>query len=102
VQERAAARAATLATVSPAPGATTNERDVRFVWHRDDDAAYRVFVTDSAGAQVYSAATSDTVVVLPATVHLQAGAHYHWYVDALRSDGTSVNSVSSEFVTPQR
>ena len=75
---------------------------MRFVWHRDDDAAYRLFVTDSAGAQVYSAATSDTVVVLPATVHLQAGAHYHWYVDALRSDGTSVNSVSSEFVTPQR
>lgn len=100
--ERApSARSAALELVAPPRGSPVSRGGLHFIWRRDDDASYRLFVTDSTGVQVYTATTTDTALILPDSVRLQPGGRYHWYVDGLLSDGTSVSSPSSDFAVPR-
>ena len=93
--------AATLEIVVP-PSGESVLRDGRIVWHGvEPRATYRVTVTDSTGATRWSAETSDTLVVLPPSTRLEAGARYYLYVDALRADGWSLQSGPRAFtITP--
>jgi len=61
------------------------------------DASYSLTVQDGAGAVLWTKATTDTAVVLPATVQLKSGEKYFWSVDALLSDGTSSRSGAHPF-----
>ena len=70
---------------------------MRFTWRGAAAARYRVIITDSAGAELYSSATSDTTLVLPPSVALDPGARYFWFVDELRADGSSFSSRASSF-----
>jgi anti-sigma factor RsiW len=95
------AAAATLEIVEPPAAGTAGElRDGRVVWRAVEPlATYRVTVADTTGATRWSAETPDTVVVLPSSVRLQAGARYYLYVDALRADGWSLQSGPRAFTT---
>lgn len=96
-EQRAAAPSASIVTVSPRPAARVAADSLGFVWHADSASTYRLTVTDSAGAEVYSVTTGDTSVRLPPTVRLAPGASYFWFVDALRPDGSSISSHSTAF-----
>ena len=80
-----------LEAVRPTDGSLLG--DSGFVWHAIADAVtYRLTITDDAGDETWSQATSDTSLPRPASARLVAGRSYFWYVDALRSDGVSATS----------
>ncbi|HEY2855584.1 MAG TPA: zf-HC2 domain-containing protein [Gemmatimonadaceae bacterium] len=73
---------------------------VTFVWRPVESArTCRLTVTDSAGAPLFTVATSDTVVSPPANGHLERGTSYLWYLDCLTSDGVTVSSGIRSFAT---
>jgi Putative zinc-finger len=94
------AGSARLATHGPRDG-VSSERVV-FVWaSAEPGSSYRLTVTDSAGAPVWSTSTTDTVLALPAATKLLSGRRYHWYVDALVGDGHTITSGVRSFSTAQ-
>ena len=95
--QRAVASESIVPTVSPLPTAIVPRDSMRFTWRGAAAARYRVIITDSAGAELYSSATSDTTLVLPPSVALDPGARYFWFVDELRADGSSFSSRASSF-----
>jgi hypothetical protein len=93
--ERAKATAVTAVEIvepsGSAPGGAV--RHGRIVWRSvEPQATYKVTITDTTGATRFSTETSDTVVVLPPSARMDAGARYYLYFDALRADGSSVQS----------
>ena len=90
---------AVVTVVSPSIDGEINSSTPGFTWRKNDDASYRITVTDAAGRSVWTASTSDTAIALPATVQLSRGQQFFWYVDALRSDGRSVTSGVNNFHT---
>ena len=70
------------------------------VWRRvEPGATYRVTVTDTTGATLWTTETADTSAIVPASARLEPGSRYYLYVDALRSDGWSVRGGPLEFRT---
>ncbi len=96
-EQRGTSAAVATAVVSPEPSVAVDRNSARFVWHSDGKSTYRLFVTDSAGAQLFTTTTTDTSVITPDTVRLVAGAHYFWFVDVLRGDGSSASSPPTKF-----
>ena len=80
------------------PRGDTHERPVTFVWRKATGSArYSLEVFTAAGDAVYSTDVTDTAVVLPADVSLQAGATYHWWVLVRTPDGAEVRTPPMEF-----
>lgn len=69
----------------------------RLVWSDVGDATYRVVITDSSGASVWTATTRDTTAALPSGVKLARGLRYYWSVDALKADGSSYTTGAVPF-----
>lgn len=89
---------ARLATHAPSDGVAPGR--VVFVWAPAGPASsYRLTLTDSGGAPVWSTGTTDTVVALPQDTRLVPGRRYHWYVDALVGDGQTITSGVRSFST---
>jgi putative zinc finger protein len=95
--QRAAANESVVEIVEPAPTAAVSRDSLRFTWHAASGPTYRLIVTDSTGAELYSRPTPDTTLVLPSTVALHPGAPYFWFVDELRADGSAISSPASSF-----
>jgi hypothetical protein len=71
-----------------------------FSWRPVEGAStYRLTVTDSSGAPLFTTATSDTTAAPPAGTTLRRGSSYLWYVDGLTSDGHTVSSGVRSFTT---
>ena len=87
----------TIETLTPGAASIVSRDSLRFAWRRDEASTYRLFITDSAGAQVYSTDTGDTTMIPPRSLAITPGVRYFWYVDALRADGASASSTPSEF-----
>ncbi len=89
---------ASLAVVAPMEGQALGvDRSLR--WHTGGvDATYEVTVQDSAGAPIWSASLTDTIVVVPDSARLVAGAGYFWSVDVRRADGSTSRSGVHRFV----
>jgi hypothetical protein len=94
-----AAETSRIAVVSPPEGASVDRTLLRFSWHPQDRASYRLTVTDSSGRMIWRTTTNDTVAGLPPTIALDAGGRFYWYVDALRVDGVSLTSGAHSFST---
>jgi anti-sigma factor RsiW len=92
-----AAAPATLTLAMPRENAVVPADSMQFVWRPETTASYRLFITDSAGAQLFAITTADTVARPAASIQLVPGARYFWYVDAIRADGTSLSSAPSAF-----
>jgi hypothetical protein len=91
--------AATVTIVSPGPSAEIANDSAAFVWRHNDGSSYKVTVTDAAGHPLWSETTADTTAVLPSSISLSRGQQFFWYVDALKSDGSSVTSGVNSFRT---
>jgi len=73
-------------------------QSVRFLWHSaGQNVQYRLTVTNQRGDIVWSFGTADTAAVLPASMRVQSGNPYFWYVDALLPDGRSATSRVQRF-----
>ena len=103
VMRTAPSSAARIAVVAPDPAAQDRPVDpekVVFTWRAVDGAGtYRITVTDSAGTPVFTTPTTDTSITAPPDLRLVHGGSYLWYVDALRSDGTTWSTGVQSFST---
>jgi hypothetical protein len=83
----------TLGVVAPDSVVTIGGAGLRFVWRPvEPGARYQLTITTESGSRIYSAGTTDTIMLLPAGVSLDPGRTYLWFVDALRHDGRSVTT----------
>lgn len=83
-------------------GAPPVAAGARFTWRGLPEVIrYTLVLVDSAGNEVFSGDTRDTTLVLPATVPLQPGATYQWWVQARTRLGASVTA-APERVTVAR
>ncbi len=89
-----------LRPIAPGPGATVAGTAVVFSWHGHGADTYRVVVMTEAGEPVWSEETSDTVVPLPASVHLARGAAYFWRVESIADGVTATSAVQRLIVAP--
>ena len=75
------------------PLGDAHDRPVTFTWRKaPGPARYSLEVFTAAGDAVYATDVTDTSVVLPASVSLQAGTTYHWWVLVRTADGAEVRS----------
>jgi len=88
----------TLTALAPTADAHMPADSLRFAWRSVGGVTtYHLFITDSVGAPVYDVATAETTVVSNGIPQLSSGVRYFWRVDALSSDGSTVNSPSIGF-----
>lgn len=65
-------------------------RDDPLVWRAAPDVLiYRFTLSTTQGEELWSTSLTDTVLVVPGSVTLEARQPYLWSVDALREDGQS-------------
>lgn len=74
----------------------------RLVWRAVPNAwRYEVEVLEAGGSPVFSAATGDTLLVVPDSVRLEVERPYSWWVRARLRDGGELRSRPAEFsLTP--
>jgi hypothetical protein len=73
----------------------------RFAWRRVSDASsYRLQIALDQGVPLYSISTGDTTTMLPDSVRIPPGEAAHWWVIALRRDGTPLRSVPRALRSP--
>lgn len=90
--------AARVVLVSPTTDRVVDPSVLTFTWRSaGEGVSYRLALTDATGDVVWTASASDTTARLPATVRLKSGSSYHWYVDALLTDGRSIASAVQRF-----
>jgi hypothetical protein len=97
--ERASINAGSrMTTVSPTADRVVARTELRFVWRRDDrSSGYRVIVTDSIGAPVWTEDVVDTSAAPPVSARLIPGTRYFWRVEALHADGSATQSDETPF-----
>jgi hypothetical protein len=97
--ERASINAGSRMTVvSPTADRVVARSELRFVWRRDDrSSGYRVIVTDSIGAPVWTEDVVDTSAAPPVSARLIPGTRYFWRVEALHADGSATQSDETPF-----
>lgn len=87
--------------VAPAEDGRVREHSVTFIWRSAGaGVSYRLTLTNEQGDVVWSTTGSDTTTQLPAAVGLKTGSQYHWYVDGLLRDGSSIASAVQQFTVP--
>jgi anti-sigma factor RsiW len=96
-QERAGVAADALVALAPADSVLIAPDTARFVWSGSGaGASYRLTLTDSTGAVLWSAETLDTTL-RPSDPALLRPGLYFWYVDARLADGRSRTTGAHQF-----
>ena len=89
-----------ISALTPRDGDTVAAAGARFSWRGPrPELLYHLTLTDPGGRPVWATETRDTSVALPPNVHLDPGARYFWYVDALGTDAASWTTGTRVFVT---
>lgn len=84
-------------------GTAPADRPAAFVWRPLTGAErYTLIVVDSAGRDVFVSETADTMVPLPDSVTLAAGASYLWWVQARTRTGDLVTGLTERIVVAPR
>lgn len=84
--------------VAYGPVGESSSSSPTFVWAAEPRAtSYRLTLTSSVGAPVWSASTADTVMSPAGSVRLREGERYLWVVDALLDDGSARSTGIREF-----
>jgi hypothetical protein len=90
---------ATIEIVSPLQS-PIDLASVVFVWRPVADATtYRLTVTDSSGAPVFTRVAAETTLTFAGASELHRGTSYLWYVDGITSNGLTVTSGIRSFAT---
>jgi predicted anti-sigma-YlaC factor YlaD len=69
--------------ISPADDVTVPAAHMTFAWHAINADIYRIKLLTESGDSIWAKETTDTTVVVPATVSLSPGRAYFWKVDAV-------------------
>jgi anti-sigma factor RsiW len=96
-QLRSSSDAPALTVQAPADGATVSERPVFVCAPASEALGYRVTLWTPGGTVVWEGDTTAARVRLPAEVSLTAGETYLWRAEALRADGTTLQSNARTF-----
>ena len=92
--------ASSVEIVAPAENGIAGPADsATIVWRSVPGATYRVTVSDTTGTIRWTTNSADTSAVVPGLVRLEPGTRYYLRIDALRSDGWSVQSGPRAFRT---
>jgi hypothetical protein len=84
--------------LTPSQGMTVRRADLSFGWLSvGEDVLYSLAVLDTAGNEVWTGNTTDSILLLPGAVALAQGVNYFWYVDALLPDGRSATTGIHQF-----
>jgi hypothetical protein len=80
-------------------GSVSSASPARFVWRAIARAErYTLVLVDTAGTELYASETRDTAVALPDSVRLEPGRAYLWWVQARRTDQSTVTAVTQRVV----
>ncbi len=84
--------------IQPRDGSELNGRP-SFEWGvaGGEGTVYRLTITDTGGAPLWSEETSETSLLPPPQLQLEPGRTYLWYVDALLADGTAATTGVLQF-----
>lgn len=86
------------ALISYAPIGEVPITAIRFVWGGAREAVtYRLTITRSDAAIVWSSSGPDTAIALPVSLRLVPGQRYFWAADALLTDGSTRTTGLREF-----
>src|SRR5688572_3564349 len=88
--------------LSPEETVPVATADLVFSWGAEGNASYRVTVANAEGATIWTAVTTATRITLPASIRLNPGGRYSWYVDAMLIDGSSITSGPRAFTVLDR
>jgi hypothetical protein len=91
---------APLRTHAPSDGGAVGRDDLRFAWADHGTDSYRLTITAEDGGLVWSVTLADTLVAPPGSLHLEPGARFFWYVDAMSAGVVARSGVRSFTVTP--
>jgi hypothetical protein len=91
---------ASLRTHAPSDAGAVARDDLRFAWADHGTDSYRLTVTAEDGGLVWSVTLADTLATPPASLHLEPGARFFWYVDAMSAGVVARSGVRSFTVTP--
>jgi hypothetical protein len=89
-----------LAAHHPSHNGAVARDDLRFAWADAGTESYKITVTAEDGRPVWSQTLVDTTVVPPATVDLEPGERFFWYVDAMSAGVVARTGARSFVVTP--
>jgi hypothetical protein len=85
---------------APPAGGSVRRENLRFVWADRGTESYRITVTAEDGRLLWSRALADTTIVPPATVEMDPGERFFWYVDAISNGVVARTGAQSFVVTP--
>ncbi len=97
--ERAGSSSSALSSLNAySPLGERSSRRGEFVWSSAPDVvSYRLTVGKSDGSTIWSSSGTDTMVVMPDSIHLDARQGYVWIVDAILGDGSTRSTGLKEF-----
>lgn len=91
---------APLQTHAPTDAGVVDRDDLRFAWADHGTDSYRLTITAEDGGLVWSVTLADTLATPPASLQLEPGARFFWYVDAMSAGVVARSGVRSFTVTP--
>jgi hypothetical protein len=91
---------APLQTHAPTDAGVVDRDDLRFAWADHGTDSYRLTITAEDGGLVWSVTLADTLATPPGSLHLEPGARFFWYVDAMGAGVVARSGVRSFTVTP--
>lgn len=88
-----------LSAWGPTEGVSISRDSLVLAWKPDarGSARYRLTLSNAEGAVLWTASTSDTMLIPPPSLILPGGRTYYWYTDALLPDGRSLSTGVQEF-----
>lgn len=91
---------APLSTHAPRDAGVVGRDELQFVWADHGTDSYRLTITAEDGALLWSVSLADTVATPPASLELERGARFFWYVDAMSAGVVARSGVRSFVVVP--
>lgn len=85
---------------APAEESLVSRDDLRFVWAGRGTGAYRITITADDGGMVWSSSVTDTTAVPPASLELDGGERFFWFVDAIDGGVVARTDPHSFIVAP--
>jgi hypothetical protein len=84
----------------PLDAGVVGRDDLRFAWADQGSDSYRLTLTAEDGGLLWSVTLADTLATPPRSLHLEPGARFFWYVDAMSAGVVARSGARSFTVEP--